>query len=345
MADHLDAPGLKSPHGDPSTDITDIFAFQKPGDPGKSILILNVNPLAPTLATAFHPGAAYDLLVDTDGDARADISFRITFSEPRSGTQFALVERTVRRPGNNAADDGDDHGHDGEEHQVIVARAPVSFGAQAIVSEGRGEGEGYRFFAGLRSDPFFFDLQAFLNGLAFHNPGSDFFKDKNVFGIVLEVPNRRGLGPSSKVGVWARTLLPVPGEDHALGQDDQMGRPAINTVFNHGDDKNLFNATPPDRQRTTTIGSGITFLQSFEQTLSAFGYAAAQAEAIAKILLPDILTYDYASAAGFLNGRRLQDDVIDISLGLVTNGAISTDFVGPHTDYLAAFPFLGNPHM
>jgi hypothetical protein len=42
----------------------------------------------------------------------------------------------------------------------------------------------------------------------------------------------------------------------------------------------------------------------------------------------------YTSSAGFLNGRKLTDDVIDISLTLVTNGKITTDKVGPHTDYL-----------
>src|SRR5436309_61440 len=66
MADHLDAPGLMSPQGDARTDITDIYAFQKPGDPAKSILILNVNPLAPTLAAEFRQDAVYDLLIDTD---------------------------------------------------------------------------------------------------------------------------------------------------------------------------------------------------------------------------------------------------------------------------------------
>ena len=54
MADHLDAPGLMSPNGNAKTDITDVYAFQKPGDPDTSILILNVNPLAPTLATEFE---------------------------------------------------------------------------------------------------------------------------------------------------------------------------------------------------------------------------------------------------------------------------------------------------
>ena len=48
MADHLDAPGLMSPNANAKTDITDIYVFQKPGDEDKSILIMNVNPLAPT---------------------------------------------------------------------------------------------------------------------------------------------------------------------------------------------------------------------------------------------------------------------------------------------------------
>ena len=67
--------------------------------------------------------------------------------------------------------------------------------------------------------------------------------------------------------------------------------------------------------------------------------------AIARILLPDILTFDYSSTAGYLNGRRLQDDVIDISLNLATNGSVTSDGVGPHTDYLADFPYLGKPHV
>ena len=343
MADHLDSPGtimvgpadIGPPLGDAKTDITDIYIFQKPGDPGKSILILNVNPLAPTLADQFQPGAVYDMLIDTDGDARADIGYRITFTPEFDGEQFATVVRTNREP-------GDDGGHDGEFHEVIIELAPVSFGQAALIT-GR-EGDEFRFFAGFRSDPFFFDLLAFLNGLKFTNPGHDFFAGLNVFGIVLEVPNRRGLGPNPKVGYWARTL--IPGSDPGgLVRDDQMGRPAINTVFNHGTDKELFNTTPPDRQRTTVTSTGNTFLQNFTATLETLGgYTASQATGIAEILLPDILTYDYASAAGFLNGRKLTDDVIDIELNLVTNGKITSDFVGPHTDYLSQFPYLGTPH-
>jgi len=74
------------------------------------------------------------------------------------------------------------------------------------------------------------------------------------------------------------------------------------------------------------------------------GYSLAAATSIAEILLPDILTYDFSSSAGFLNGRKLADDVIDTELALVTNGGLKTDKVGPHTDYLSTFPYLGTPH-
>jgi hypothetical protein len=218
--------------------------------------------------------------------------------------------------------------------RVLFAHAPVSFGSTPLISGDEGDDD-FRFFAGFRSDPFFFDLIGFLAGFKF--TGSDFFADKNVFGIVLEVPNRDGLGRNSHVGVWSRTLIPATMQPDHFVQADQMGRPAINTVFNHGNDKNVFNATQPVDQRAG-------FEASFIATLTGFGHPAAEAKSIAELLLPDILTYDYGSAAGFLNGRKLTDDVIDIELNLVSNGAVTTDGVGPHADYLPSFPFLGTPH-
>ncbi len=102
MADHLDAPGLMSPNGNAKTDITDIYAFQKPGDDDKSILILNVNPLAPTLATEFESNGLYQLKIDTDADALAEVAFRIEFTPVVNGQQWATVRRAV---GGDADDD------------------------------------------------------------------------------------------------------------------------------------------------------------------------------------------------------------------------------------------------
>src|SRR5215472_8223799 len=95
MADHLDAPGLTSPAMDTRVDITDHYAFQKPGDPSRTILILNVNPLAPAHAAEFRSDAVYETLVHTDGDAQPEIVFQYTFTPKNDrGGQFATVVRT-----------------------------------------------------------------------------------------------------------------------------------------------------------------------------------------------------------------------------------------------------------
>jgi hypothetical protein len=335
MADHLDSPGpialtvnddtanVGSPNGDPRTDITDVYAFLKPGDPTRSILVLNVNPLAPALAPFFNPSAIYQINVDTDGDAIADRSFRIRFSEIDAGGQTATVHLAT---GSLAAslDDGG---------PAVIAGAPCSFGREAHITT-RGD---YRFFAGIRSDPFFFDLLGFIDDLTFTH--GDFFVDKNVFGIVLEIPNS-ALGDSPQTTtLWGRTLLQQNG---GFFRDDRMARAAINTVFNHGQDKNIFNAIDPHQDLTAMTAEGITFVQSFRNTLAALGGNPG----LANVLLPDVLNYDFSKPTNYaaLNGRRLQDDVIDISLSLVTGGGLTTDNVGPHSDYLAEFPYLGTPH-
>ena len=130
MADHLDAPGLTSPAMDARVDITDLYAFQKPDDASKSILVLNVNPLAPTFFEEFRSDARYELLVDTDGDARPNIKFRITFSRKNNDEQFARVVRIANdehsRDGDSDAESLDVHYDDPDDRaRVIVADAPV----------------------------------------------------------------------------------------------------------------------------------------------------------------------------------------------------------------------------
>lgn len=73
-------------------------------------------------------------------------------------------------------------------------------------------------------------------------------------------------------------------------------------------------------------------------------HTVVQAQGLADFLIPDVLTYDTSTDAGGLNGRALSDDVIDIELGITTNGSVTSDGVGPHGDYIAAFPYLGVPH-
>jgi hypothetical protein len=63
MSHHYSGPNLVFPRGDARLDFTDLFAFPKPGEPSKSILIMDVhpsvgvNPPGPTTAEPFAPEA------------------------------------------------------------------------------------------------------------------------------------------------------------------------------------------------------------------------------------------------------------------------------------------------
>src|ERR1700687_4900780 len=99
MSHHYSGPDFGFPHGDPRLDLTDLYAFPKPGDPGKSILIMNVhpsvgvNPPGPTTPEPFAPEARYELKIDTDGDAVANISYEVRVAPVEGGGQTATLRR------------------------------------------------------------------------------------------------------------------------------------------------------------------------------------------------------------------------------------------------------------
>src|SRR6476659_2875335 len=99
MSHHYSCPVFGFPQGDARLDFTDLYAFSKPGDAGKSILIMNVHPSASvnppglTAAEHFAPGALYEIKIDTDGDAIADIAYRVRFSASEAGELTATLRR------------------------------------------------------------------------------------------------------------------------------------------------------------------------------------------------------------------------------------------------------------
>jgi Domain of unknown function (DUF4331) len=84
---------LKSPNIHARVDICDIYAFRKPGDDSKSVFIIDVNPVAPTFADSFASEAVYEMKVDTNGDAAADIAYHFTFSPKEDRVQKVIVLR------------------------------------------------------------------------------------------------------------------------------------------------------------------------------------------------------------------------------------------------------------
>src|SRR5215813_5520498 len=99
MSHHYSGPNFGFPQGDARLDFTDLYAFPKPGDPSKSILIMNVHPSVsavppgPTTSEPFAPEALYEIKIDTDGDLVADIAFQARFAPARGGAQSATLRR------------------------------------------------------------------------------------------------------------------------------------------------------------------------------------------------------------------------------------------------------------
>jgi hypothetical protein len=186
--------------------------------------------------------------------------------------------------------------------------------------------------AALFDDPFFFDLVGFNNNFNF--TGDNTFAGADISAIVLEVPSAQlQNGTNTNIGVWAETI--VEGN-----QVDRMGRPAINTALIPSAMKDAFNQAEP-ADDPANFGDEVE-----TSLLSLNGGNATHASQTADLLLPDVITFDTSNSDGFLNGRRLQDDVIDTVLAAVSNGGVTTDMVNSNdAPFLNVFPYLAAPNL
>jgi hypothetical protein len=123
MSNHFTGLRLGPPADDPRLDLTDLFAFPAPGDPTRTVLILDSNPFG--IGDAFHPDAVYRINVDNDGDAETDVAFSVVFSEPEDGRQTATLYKATGPEARQAEAVG----------TPIISDAEVSFGAEPNVVE------------------------------------------------------------------------------------------------------------------------------------------------------------------------------------------------------------------
>ena len=121
-------------------------------------------------------------------------------------------------------------------------------------------------------------------------------------------------------------------------QVERFGLPAVATVFIPSDQKGAYNQAAP-------AGDPATFRQFVVDVLTAFG--TPDPDGLADALQPDIQPINTSQESGFLNGRRLQDDVITAELGLIfgANADLNDDHVDANDRaFLTSFPYLAAPH-
>lgn len=334
MSNHFTGLSLGAPLGDQRLDLCDLYAFRSPADPGNTVLILNANPRA----DALHPDAVYRLAIDNNGDLRNDIAFSFVFSALERGRQTVDVFLATGAEAESPEPVG----------ERIFESVGVSFGATPNIAVS----DTFKFFAGARSDAFFFDFEGIQNlfdtsgGRNFTAPhlsgespwtGTDSNSRANVFSIALEMPTA-ALGADPDIRIWGRCSLRR--EDGGLQHVDRAGHPSVSSFFNTDETKEEYNAGEPRHDRRRWI----------EQFIHLMGHTGdyGRDEAIAAIdaegTLPDMLTYDPSKPATYPNGRVFTDDVIDYRLAFLTNGDCPPTGLSPHTDTLTEFPYLGPPH-
>jgi hypothetical protein len=248
-----------------------------------------------------------------------------------------------------------------------------------------------RVFAGQTDDPFFLDLRVFdlLYGANLSEVGNDSLAGFNVHSIAIQVPKSSlKAGNSPIIGVWSTASRPATttrsaGTETASGnfvQVSRLGMPLVNEVVIPVGKKDLWNSSKPSDD-----GQFLSYVTDPEvpkllQAVYGLSAPATPRNDLVQVFLTGVpglnqpagvkasemlrLNTDIAPSPapsrlgvlandlqGFPNGRRLTDDVIDITVqaaaGILTGAKVST--LGDGVDrndvpFRSSFPYLASPH-
>jgi hypothetical protein len=211
MSDHIDGPRQI---GDPSADLTDLFAFTSPENPARTVLAANVFPTCGPDAI-FSNAINHSIVVRRARVTGLGDLARFETSEPeiRFSVRFDALEKSFQ--GRKPVQRGTCTLPDGQ-----TLRFVVNDEKGASTPDGT-----FRVFAGLRSDPF---ILAWL--IPDFKPFQNLLLNDNVLCIVIEFDTRRVLDPDkgSLFGVIAETV-PLPRRGSVVGHEppriDWVGRP------------------------------------------------------------------------------------------------------------------------
>lgn len=334
MSDHIDGPRQI---GDPSADLTDLFAFTSPENPSRTVLAANVFPTCGRDAM-FSNAITHSIVVRRAkitglGDAA---KFETADPEVRFSVRFDALKRGAK--GQGPVQRGTCTFPDGQTLRIVVND-----------EKGASTPDGaFRIFAGLRSDPF---VLAWL--IQAMKPFQNLLLHDNVLCIVIEFDTRRVLDPDkgSLFGVIAETV-PLTRLGQFVGSQppriDWVGRPEQTNVrlncsfLKDADDlRDLWNQQTPfaiaDEVRPL-------FLQRLKDSLAAYDLHDGKRDwtpealaANANMFLEDYLLFDVAKPITDIShmeiekstlngkayetggGRTVDADVIDVLLTWMVN--------------------------
>src|SRR5271156_5919770 len=362
MSDHVDGPRSI---GDPSIDLSDLFAFTSPENPGHTVLVANVFPSA-GVSAMFSNVVNHSIVVR-----------RMTVAGVGQAAKFKPDDVEYRF---NCRFTGLEHGTDGG---GPIQRGNFTFpGGQelsCVVNDEKGASSPdgtFGVFAGLRSDPFYL---AWLPAALIKVP--NLLEHDNVLSIVIEFDTARVLDPGKGAlfGVIAETS-PIPKPPSPIGHEpprfDWVGRPEqtnmrLNNPAMVGTDdlRDLWNQQTPfaisPELQPVFLKRLVDSLTNWDLRDKKADWTPSELAAAAKVYLDDFLLFDVSKPindTSFLEiekstlhgrpyqtggGRTVNANVIDIMITWMVNndreflqgGATGATKPGVNT-----FPFLASPN-
>ncbi len=368
-----------SDHDDGETEIkgrnlnlTDLYVFRESDqNPSASadnlVFIMNTNPRSVAQQQYyFSTKARYEFLVSRVADKDAsptgapDVTLQFTFAAPDAQGQQPYT-MTVIADGNTST----------------VTGQTTAVNGEPIVTSGTVGDSMVKVFTGLREDPFFFDVEQFFRVRAgalgigpaavFRDPGTavDFAAGYNVNAIAVQIPTAVLAGGSGATtfDVWETIST---GSGKTFNQVERLARPAVNEglVFTN-DFLNTLNSVTPAFEAAALAGqepaasAAGPIVGEVKRTLMAFGNDDMRTSTLIGAFLPDVMRIDTTAPTGYgsvnakgspIGGRLLKDDVIDITLSVLTGNPAASDNVSyegtpgnsaqGHDPLISDFPYL-----
>lgn len=140
------------------------------------------------------------------------------------------------------------------------------------------------------------------------------------------------------------------GDSRPLGiKFDRAAIAGVNTVFIPSGSKDAFNAGDPSLDSADFGAAVLATVNALRGAVGSVpGFPAEDLgippETVRDIVIPDVVSLDLSTPDGFPNGRRLEDDVIDVALQVTLNRSIVGDGIANDSAFLTSFPYLGNPN-
>ncbi len=190
-SDHVDAPSIINS----TADVSDFYAFESEATPSNMVFIVTSQGiLSPTESETanFDQNVLYEINIDNTGDNVEDLVIQMI---RRGNWMHFFGPVTPQETGLRGTIVSDAN----FQERVLI----TPYQEDDIILETE---TGWKYFAGVTEDPFFFDIARFRQVIAgdvdrFNTPGNDTWNGLNVLTIAIELPKRL-LGNGDSINAW-----------------------------------------------------------------------------------------------------------------------------------------------